>query len=97
MTKVVINVRRDWSTVAIVLSDLNQTSTYRQILLNPSNITFHENPSKGSQVVPLERKGWTDMEHITGDFLNFENLSKTESVPHIKRLQYRLHERVGQY
>jgi hypothetical protein len=49
MIKVVINLNRDLSKVAGVLFDFNQTSTYRQILLKPSSLTIHANPSKRSR------------------------------------------------
>ena len=49
----------------------------RQIFEKYSNITFHENPSSKSRVVPWGQKdGRTDMTKVTVAFRNFRNAPK---------------------
>jgi len=48
---------------------VSKTEFYRQILVKPFNVTFHENPSTGSQVIPhVVSHGRTDMTKQTVAF-----------------------------
>ena len=54
-----------------------------QIFEKYSNITFHENPSSGSRVVPYGRMdGQTDMMKLIVAFRNFSNAPEYELIVH---------------
>jgi hypothetical protein len=52
----------------LYLSDFNETCIFNNFAKDTKNITFHENPSSGSRVVPCGR---TDMTKLIVVFRNF--------------------------
>ena len=71
----------------LFLSDFNETSIFSIDFRKSSNITFHQNPSKGSRVVLY---GQTDMTKQTLAFRNFANAHKNIVEPERTQTIWRL-------